>query len=74
MGNATIYDGMNRDGFVDPLCGLVMGETAENLAERYGISREEQDEFALRSQRRRTPAGSAAGREIEPVEVAGRKG
>src|SRR5262249_34826227 len=50
MGNATVYDGMQKDGFLDPLCGLVMGETAENLAERYGISREESDEFSLRSQ------------------------
>ena len=32
MGDATVYDGMNRDGFLDPLCGLMMGETAENLA------------------------------------------
>src|SRR5207244_6396753 len=30
MGDATVYDGMNRDGFLDPLCGLIMGETAEN--------------------------------------------
>ncbi len=50
MGNATVYDGMQRDGFLDPLCGLIMGETAENLAQEYSIPREEQDEFALRSQ------------------------
>ena len=53
MGNAELVDGMYRDGFLDPLSGLVMGETAENLARQYKISREEQDEYALRSQQRR---------------------
>src|ERR687892_2543270 len=56
MGNAPLYDGMYRDGFLDPLCGLVMGETAENLARRYSIPRDEQDEFALASQQK-TAAG-----------------
>jgi acetyl-CoA C-acetyltransferase len=41
---------MYEDGLLDPLCGLIMGETAENLVDMYGISREEQDEFALQSQ------------------------
>src|SRR3989454_5741380 len=50
MGDATVDDGVSKDGFLDPLCGLVMGETAENLATRYEIARQEQDEFALRSQ------------------------
>jgi acetyl-CoA C-acetyltransferase len=74
MGNVPVKDGMYRDGFLDPLCGLVMGETAENLADRYEIPREEQDEFALRSQQK---AGAARGRlakEIVPVEVPGRRG
>src|SRR5207247_7318402 len=52
MGHAELIDGMYRDGFNDPLSGLVMGETAENLASRYEISRDEQDEYALRSQQR----------------------
>ena len=52
MGDATVFDGMSRDGFLDPLCGLMMGETAENLARRYEISRRESDEFALRSQQK----------------------
>ncbi len=52
MGNTELVDGMYRDGFNDPLSGLVMGETAENLARTYEISREEQDRFALRSQQR----------------------
>src|SRR6059036_2080705 len=52
MGDATVFDGMSKDGFLDPLCGLVMGETAENLARKYSIPREEQDEFALRCQQK----------------------
>ena len=52
MGNSELVDGMYRDGFNDPLSGLVMGETAENLARQYEISRDEQDEYALRSQQR----------------------
>lgn len=52
LGNATIYDAQYRDGFLCPLCGQLMGETAENLAEKYGIGREEQDAYALESQRR----------------------
>src|SRR6185369_16177028 len=52
MGHTELVDGMYRDGFSDPLSGLLMGETAENLARQYEISRQEQDEYALRSQRR----------------------
>jgi acetyl-CoA C-acetyltransferase len=50
MGDASVHDAMYRDGLLDPLCGLIMGETAENLVDRYDISRQEQDEFALESQ------------------------
>ena len=46
MGPAVIEDGMSSDGFMDPLSGEVMGETAENLAERYAVTRQEQDAFA----------------------------
>ena len=74
MGNATLYDGMYRDGFLDPLCGLVMGETAENLARKYSIPREEQDEFALRTQRKAEAGKDRRAQEIVPVEVPGRKG
>jgi acetyl-CoA C-acetyltransferase len=74
MGNATVYDGMYRDGFLDPLCGLVMGETAENLARRYSIPREEQDEFALRTQQKAEVGKARRAKEIVPVEVPGRKG
>jgi acetyl-CoA C-acetyltransferase len=76
MGNSEIVDGMYRDGFLCPLCGQLMGETAENLVREYGILRAEQDEFAAESQRRASEAISA-GRfadEIVPVSVAGRKG
>jgi len=56
LGNMQLVDGMYRDGFNDPLSGLVMGETAENLARRYEISRSEQDEYAFRSQQRAVAA------------------
>ena len=76
MGDAPLVDGMYRDGFQDPLSGLVMGETAENLARRYEITREEQDAYALRTQQR-AAAAIEAGRfdaETVAVEVKGRKG
>ena len=76
MGNQQLVDGMYRDGFNDPLSGLVMGETAENLARQYDIPRGEQDEFALRSQQRAHSA-IESGRfddEIVPLEIKGRKG
>ncbi|MGH2766703.1 MAG: acetyl-CoA C-acyltransferase, partial [Actinomycetota bacterium] len=73
MGNAPVFDGMSRDGFLDPLCGLVMGETAENLARRYEIPRQEQDEFALRTQRKAEAGKARRAKEIVPVDVPGRK-
>src|SRR5207244_10349860 len=76
VGHAELVDGMYREGLNDPLSGLVMGETAENLAGRYEISRDEQDEYALRSQERAI-AAIEAGRfdsEIVPLEIKGRKG
>jgi acetyl-CoA C-acetyltransferase len=69
MGNATVYDAMYRDGLLDPLCGLVMGETAENLVEQYDIGRDEQDEFALESQRKAAEGAAARAAEIVPVEA-----
>ena len=76
MGNAQLVDGMYRDGFNDPLSGLVMGETAENLAQRHEISRDEQDEYALRSQQRAATAISSDrfSDEVLPLEVKSRKG
>jgi acetyl-CoA C-acetyltransferase len=56
LGHVDLVDGMYRDGFNDPLSGMVMGETAEELAKRYEIARDEQDEYALRSQKRAAAA------------------
>ncbi len=49
LGHQQLTDGMYRDGFLDPISGMIMGETAEVLAEEYGISREEQDRYACAS-------------------------
>jgi acetyl-CoA C-acetyltransferase len=71
MGDAVVEDGMSSDGFMDPLAGEAMGETAENLAERYDVGRDEQDAFALRSQQRAAAAWTA-GRfadEVVPVDT-----
>src|SRR5256884_7189211 len=71
MGHVDLVDGMYRDGFNDPLSGLVMGETAEKLATQHEISRDEQDQYALRSQQR-AAAACAAGRfgdEIVPLDL-----
>jgi acetyl-CoA C-acetyltransferase len=76
LGNQELVDGMYRDGFFCPLAKMVMGETAEVLAEEYKITREEQDEFAFMSQTRAARA-IAAGRldaEIVPVTIEGKKG
>jgi acetyl-CoA C-acetyltransferase len=76
MGNAQAVDGMYQDGFLCPLSEKVMGETAETLAERYSIPRQEQDAFALRSQERAAAAWDAGrfASEVAPVTVAGKKG
>ena len=76
LGNQELVDGMYRDGFFCPLAEMLMGDTAEVLAEQYKISRDEQDEYALMSQTRAARA-IAAGRfedEIVPVIVEGKKG
>src|ERR1700747_3389966 len=76
LGNQELVDGMYRDGFFCPLAQMVMGETAEVLAEEYKITRDEQDEFALMSQTRAARA-IAAGRldaEIVPVTIESKKG
>jgi acetyl-CoA C-acetyltransferase len=76
LGHGEIVDGMYRDGFNDPLSGLVMGETAEELAADSGIDRAAADAWALESQNRCERA-RAAGRfepEIAPVKVPGKKG
>jgi acetyl-CoA C-acetyltransferase len=50
MGHQELVDGMYRDGFMCPLADEMMGATAETLADRYKISRDEQDRFAMESQ------------------------
>jgi acetyl-CoA C-acetyltransferase len=76
LGNQELVDGMYRDGLFCPMAKMVMGETAEALAEHYKISREEQDEYALLSQTRAARA-IAAGRydsELVPVTIENKKG
>ncbi|HLY58370.1 MAG TPA: acetyl-CoA C-acetyltransferase [Stellaceae bacterium] len=76
MGNAELVDTMIRDGLWDIFNGYHMGVTAENVAERWQITREQQDEFALHSQAK-AEAAQKAGRfkdEIVAVTVSSRKG
>jgi acetyl-CoA C-acetyltransferase len=76
MGHQRLTDAMYRDGFLCPLCEQVMGETAETLAERYRISREEQDAYAAESQNRCERARKAGlfKEEIIPLTVTSAKG
>jgi acetyl-CoA C-acetyltransferase len=76
LGNATLIDGQYKDGVFCPLANMLMGETAEELAALYGISRQEQDEFAAWSQNK-TETAIKAGYfkdEIVPVFVSQSKG
>jgi acetyl-CoA C-acetyltransferase len=66
LGDAPLVDGMYRDGFDCPLAEMVMGETAEVLAEELGIGRVEQDEWAAMSQNR---AEAAKGRGLWEDEI-----
>jgi acetyl-CoA C-acetyltransferase len=75
MGDAELVDTMIRDGLWDAFNGYHMGCTAENVAQRWQIGREEQDRYAVRSQQR-AEAAQKAGRfrdEIVPVVVKGRR-
>jgi acetyl-CoA C-acetyltransferase len=74
LGNADVVDAMYRDGLLDPLSGLIMGETAENLVDSYDITREEQDEFALESQHKARDGGDRRAAEIVAVEAPGPNG
>jgi acetyl-CoA C-acetyltransferase len=76
MGPLTFIDTMVHDGLTDAFNNYHMGITAENLAEKYQITREAQDHFAVASQNK-AEAARAAGRfaaEIAPVTIKGRKG
>jgi len=76
LGNGTVLDHMIHEGLTDAFHDIHMGVTAENLVERYGISRADQDAFAAESQRRAESAikSGAFKDEIVPVVVPGKKG
>ena len=76
LGHEKLVDGMYQDGFLCPLCGQIMGETAETLATQYHISREEQDRYALETQHRAERARKANrfAEEMIAMEVAVGKG
>lgn len=76
MGDFKMVDTMLKDGLIDAFHGYHMGITAENIARQWQLSREEQDEYAVRSQNR-AEAAQTAGRfddEIAPFVIKGRKG
>jgi len=76
MGDFKMVDTMLKDGLIDAFHGYHMGITAENIARQWQLSREEQDEYAVRSQNR-AEAAQTAGRfdnEIAPFIIKGRKG
>jgi len=76
MGDATFVDTMLYDALVDAFHNIHMGQTAENIATQYGITRDEQDEFSAASQQK-CEAAMKSGKfkeEIVPVVIPGRKG
>ena len=76
LGNVELTDSMLKDGLLDAFYGYHMGNTAENIAREWQLTREEQDNFALRSQAK-AEAAQKAGRfkeEIVPVTIPSRKG
>ena len=75
MGNASVVDSMINDGLWDAFNNYHMGMTAENVAEKYNISREEQDEYALNSHRKATAAWKECrfASQVVPVEVPAKK-
>ena len=76
LGDGVLVDAMYRDGLFCPLAEMIMGETAEILAERFGISRREQDEYALESQLKAKAAVENGKLKVEivPVSVKGKGG
>jgi acetyl-CoA C-acetyltransferase len=76
MGNEAFVDSMLNDGLLDPDTGQHMGITAENVAERYAVSRADQDALASESVRRALAAVEAGhfADEIAPLEIAQKKG
>jgi acetyl-CoA C-acetyltransferase len=76
LGDDTLVDAMYRDGYLCPLAEMMMGETAELLADRYGISRAEQDAFAVESHLKAVAAweDGTFTEEVAPIETPGPKG
>jgi acetyl-CoA C-acetyltransferase len=76
LGDGTLVDAMYRDGLFCPLAEMIMGETAEILAEKYHLSRGEQDEYALESQRKAKRAAEEGKfrDEIIPIPVKDKRG
>jgi len=76
MGDGSLVDSMILDGLTDAFNGYHMGITAENIAERWNLSREEQDQFALKSQQKAEAAqkNKRFAEEIVPVIIPQRKG
>ncbi len=76
LGSGTLVDSMQHDGLTDAFHGYAMGITAENIAQQWEITREQQDQFAAESQRRAQEAiaSGAFAEEVVPVEVPGKKG
>ena len=69
LGHTEAVDAMYRDGLLDPLCDLIMGETAENLVDLYDIARDEQDAFALESHHKAAAGAASRAEEMVPVET-----
>jgi acetyl-CoA C-acetyltransferase len=76
LGNQEIYDSMITDGLWDAYGNYHMGQTAELVAQKYGIGREEQDQFALESHQKAVRATKSCffGEQIVPVEIPQKKG
>lgn len=76
LGDGVVVDSVLKDGLTCSICGIHMGQTAENIAAKYQIAREEQDAFALTSQQRAREAWerSEFSAEITPVEIRTKKG
>lgn len=71
LGDATLVDAILADGLTDPTFKLGMGETAERIAEAFSISRQAQDQFALRSHQRAAASREAFRREIVSIQTTG---
>ncbi|MDJ1288820.1 MAG: acetyl-CoA C-acetyltransferase, partial [Candidatus Midichloria mitochondrii] len=72
MGQAHLLDTMISDGLTDSFSQVHMGITAENIAEKFNISRQEQDEFALLSQYKALNAQKKFSDEIVPITLSSR--